>query len=160
MKRKHSRIKTKTLTNSIRISLSSTIIFSNYFAVITQYRSNSYFLCFTGTINTFQSNILVGHAPLTSEQKNLTWCIIYKFCLRPVDQNTYPAYFLSNQSICTIFLLIMLAVNKVLNYHGIVQMVWTRRPIFILYQVCHQYGGFMFKSSRETKKDIVRLCEG
>ena len=33
-------------------------------------------------------------------------------------------------------------------------------PIFIMYQVCHQYGGSMFKSARETKKDMVRLCKG
>ena len=32
--------------------------------------------------------------------------------------------------------------------------------IFILYQVCHQFGGSMFKSARETKKGMVRLCEG
>ena len=31
---------------------------------------------------------------------------------------------------------------------------------FLLYQVCHQYGGSMFKSARETKKDMVRQCEG
>ena len=30
----------------------------------------------------------------------------------------------------------------------------------VVYQVCHQYGGSIFKSSRETKKDMVRLCEG
>ena len=25
-------------------------------------------------------------------------------------------------------------------------------------EVCHQYGGSMFKRARETKKDMVRLC--
>ena len=37
-------------------------------------------------------------------------------------------------------------------------MVWTRRPIFILYQVCHQYGGSMFKKSegdQERHSQIV-----
>ena len=40
------------------------------------------------------------------------------------------------------------------------KMVWALRQIFILYQVCHQYGGSMFKSARETKKDMVSLCDG
>ena len=40
MKLKHGRIKTKTLTNNIGIDLSSTTIFSIYFAFNTKYRLN------------------------------------------------------------------------------------------------------------------------